>query len=74
MTAWLSTMVLAQHFYIVCFEKASQSLAPALDWVHSLIGPGGVALSGLSPICTPSFNSAGHSVFFWVKFFWLKYD
>jgi hypothetical protein len=30
-----------------------------------LIGPGEVALGGLSPICTPSFSSVGPSGFFW---------
>jgi hypothetical protein len=43
---WLSKMVLAQHFCTGCWgwQKAQQSLKPAVNWWDSLIGPGGLLL------------------------------
>jgi hypothetical protein len=46
MPVWLSKMVFTQHFYTGCWgwQKAQQSLTPAVDWLDGLIGPGGLLL------------------------------
>jgi hypothetical protein len=41
---WISKMVLAQHFSrgYWGWQKAQESLTPAVDWLDSFIGPGGL--------------------------------
>jgi hypothetical protein len=42
MLVWISKMVLAQHFSTGYrgWQKAQESLTPAVDWLDSFIGPG----------------------------------
>jgi hypothetical protein len=41
-------------------EEAQQSIKLAVDWLDSLIGPGGFAISSsLPPICSTSFSFIG---------------
>jgi hypothetical protein len=43
---WLSKLVLALHFSTGCWgwKKAQHSLTPAVNWLDSLIDPGGLLL------------------------------
>jgi hypothetical protein len=51
MWVWLSRMVLTQHSCTGCWgwQKARQSLTPAVDWLDGLIAPDELLFSGLSP-------------------------
>jgi hypothetical protein len=45
MLVWLSKMVFGPAFLHRMLRLVKQSLTPAVDWLNSLIGPGGLHLA-----------------------------